>query len=293
MTQRTNIFCIPARLPVSIRACRGGFASPGSAATVEIDFPTLGAYDLALTPDTNQSFYREVDEELRKERIGTVWSRYGKWILAALVVLIAAGVGYTLWRNAQAKQAGAESELLEKVITDLGAGQDKNVGPQLKTLTASKSEGYRAAALLTEADLALGKGNATAAATLFGRIAADASLPQPYRDLALVRQTAAEFDTVAPAVVIARLTPLARPGNPWFGSAGEMVGAAYLKQNKPERAAPLFAAIAKDPTVPETIRARTVQMAGTLGLDAIDDKQDQTGAALTPDAAAPTTPTRN
>ena len=244
---------------------------------------------MARTPDTNQSFYREVDEELRKERIGTVWSRYGKQIIAALVLLLAAGIGYTLWRNAQVREAEQQSEVLEKVITDLGAGTDANVAPQLATLKASDNEGYRAAALLTEADLLLGKGNATGAAAAFGRIAADADLPQPYRDLALVRQTAAEFDTVPPATVIARLTPLARPGNPWFGSAGEMVGAAYLKQNRPDRAAPLFAAIAKDDNVPETIRARTVQMAGTLGVDAIRDNQDQTGAA----APAAATPTRN
>lgn len=252
---------------------------------------------MALTPDTNQSFYREVDEELRKERIGTVWSRYGLWILAALAVLIAAGVGYGLWHSAQVKQAARESEMLDKIIADLGTGQDKTVAPQLTTLKASDSDGYRAAALLTEADLALGKGNAVAAAAAFGRIAADTGLPQPYRDLALVRQTAAEFDTVSPAVVIARLTPLARPGNPWFGSAGEMVGAAYLKQGKPERAAPLFAAVAKDDSVPETIRARTVQMAGTLGVDAITDTEP-TGTAPAPAPAPGTvravpTPTRN
>ena len=110
-----------------------------------------------------------------------------------------------------------------------------------------------------------------AAAAIYGRVAADAALPQPYRDLALVRQTAAEFDTLPPATVIARLTPLAKAGNPWFGSAGEMVGAAYLKQNNPKAAAPIFAAVAKDESVPETIRSRAVQMAGTLGVDAIPE----------------------
>ncbi|HZF44221.1 MAG TPA: tetratricopeptide repeat protein [Sphingomonadaceae bacterium] len=267
-------------------------ASPCSAATGK-SLGKFWSFPLALTPDTNQTFYREVDEELRKERLGSFWQRYGKWIAAALVLLLAAGIGYALWRNAQTKEAAAQSEVLEKVITDLGSGQEANVAPQLATLKASDSEGYRAAALLTEADLLLGKGNAAAAASAFGRIAADTSLPQPYRDLALVRQTAAEFDTVSPAVVIARLTPLARPGNPWFGSAGEMVGAAYLKQGKPERAAPLFAAVARDEGVPETIRARTVQMAGTLGVDAIQDRPD--GGATPSSAAtqAAPSPTRN
>ena len=227
---------------------------------------------MALTPDTNQSFYREVDEELRRAQLGSFWSRYGKILLAVLALLAIAGVAYTIWHNRQIKQAAAESELLEKVITDLGEGKEAAVAPQLATLARSDNEGYRAAALLTQADLALGRNDARGAAAIFGRIAGDASLPQPYRDLALVRQTAAEFETIPPAAVISRLAPLAKPGNPWFGSAGEMVGAAYLKQNKPRDAAPLFAAIAKDEGVPQTIRNRAVQMAGTLGVDAVPER---------------------
>ena len=74
-----------------------------------------------------------------------------------------------------------------------------------------------------------------------------------------------------PEDVIARLKPLAEPGDPWFGSAGELVGAAYLKQGKADLAGPLFASIAKDKDVPETLRSRARQMAGLLGVDAITD----------------------
>ena len=39
----------------------------------------------------------------------------------------------------------------------------------------------------------------------FRDIAADTSLPAPYRDLALIRQTALEFDQIKPQEVITRL----------------------------------------------------------------------------------------
>lgn len=227
---------------------------------------------MALTPDTNQSFYREVDEELRRAQLGSFWSRYGKLLLGALAVLLIAGIGYVIWNNGRIKRAAAESEVLDKVITGLSEGKEAGVTPQLKALAASDNPGYRASALLTQADLALGKNDMRAAAAAYGRIGADADLPKPYRDLALVRQTAAEFDAIAPALVISRLSPLAKAGNPWFGSAGEMVGAAYLKQGKPASAAPLFAAIAKDDGVPASIRSRALQMAGSLGVDAIPDQ---------------------
>jgi hypothetical protein len=41
-----------------------------------------------------------------------------------------------------------------------------------------------------------------------------------------------------------------------------------LKQKKNAEAGKLFAAIAADTQVPETIRTRAVQVAGTLGVDA-------------------------
>jgi hypothetical protein len=68
--------------------------------------------------------------------------------------------------------------------------------------------------------------------------------------------------------VISRLAPLALPSEPWFGTAGEMTALAMIKQGRKQEAGQLFAAIAKDNTVPETTRARAVQVAGTLGVDA-------------------------
>ncbi len=68
-----------------------------------------------------------------------------------------------------------------------------------------------------------------------------------------------------PDDVIARLKPLAKPGNPWFGSAGELVAMAYLKQGKRDLAGPLFASIAKDENAPKSMRSRARQMAGMLG----------------------------
>jgi hypothetical protein len=45
-----------------------------------------------------------------------------------------------------------------------------------------------------------------------------------------------------------------------------MVAVSYIKMNKPELAGPLFAAIAKDKQVPETIRGRAARVGGVLGV---------------------------
>lgn len=229
---------------------------------------------MALTPQSSDAFIREVDEELRREQISGFWKSYGLWVALAIVVSLLSLGGYMWWTHQQQQVAGVEGERLAAALDDLSRNQPDKAKPVLDSLVTSDSAGYRAAAKLSLADLAMQKDDLKGAAAAFKAIAADETLAKPYRDAALIRQTAAEYDMVAPDVVITRLKPLAVPGNPWFGSAGEMVAMAYLKQNKPQLAGPLFAAIGSDPGVPRTIRSRAVQMAGLLGIEAADPSNE-------------------
>jgi hypothetical protein len=223
---------------------------------------------LAVPPTTNEEFIREVDDELRREQALTIWKRYGRWIIGAVVGGLALFAGYLWWQNDRDTRRGVEGEQLSTALDSLAAGQIDTAKGELDKLTASKNVGVAAASKLSNAAILLSKNDSAGAAKAYGALAADATLDQPYRDLALVRQTAAEFDTMKPEDVVTRLKPLAAPGNPWFGSAGEMVGIAYLKMGKNDLAGAMFGAVAKDNGVPETIRERVVQLAGNLGVDA-------------------------
>ncbi len=226
---------------------------------------------MAIKPRDNESFYREVDEELRRDRARTLWQRYGKFAVAGLVLFLAAIAGAIYWNNQQQVKAGQKGEQLISAFDDISGGNKAAATGKLDALAKSDAPGYRAAALLTKADLAIEANNLDGAAALFRQVAADQSLDEAYRNVALVRQTHVEFDKLQPQAVVDRLKPLAVAGNPWFGSAGEMVAIAYLKLNKPQDAARIFAAMAKDKQVPDSVRSRAVQMAGSLGVDAIEE----------------------
>ena len=77
--------------------------------------------------------------------------------------------------------------------------------------------------------------------------------------------------------MISVLKRMTKPGNPWFGSAAELTAMAYIKQGRNDQAGRLFAAIAADKQVPETVRNRAVQIAGTLGVDASAEQPAQPG----------------
>lgn len=220
---------------------------------------------MALTPQNNQAFLREVDEELRRDQAINVWRRYGRVILIAVVVLLAALAGYLFWQHRQEQAAEREGEQLQSAFDALAAQDQKAAAAPLAALAGSTRDGYRALAIFTQADQLLLKDDLKGAAAKFASVAGDAGLAQPFRDLALVRQTTAEFDTLKPDLVVQRMRPLAVPGNPWLGSAGELLAIAYLKQGRRDLAGQTFQRIAADKDVPRSLRQRAVQMAGTMG----------------------------
>ncbi len=223
---------------------------------------------MALTPQNNEAFIREVDEELRREQMSNIGKRYGVWIIVAVLVALAAFGGWTWWNHHQNTLAGEQGEQLATALDDVQSGRVAQATELVGKLTTSDKDAVRATALLTQADLLLTKNDTKGAAAAFGKVAADETLAQPFRDMALVRQTAVEYDSLQPQQVIDRLRGLADKGSPWLGSAGEMVAVAYLRQNKLQQAGQTFALIAQTDSVPESVRARAVQMAGSLGVDA-------------------------
>ena len=261
---------------------------------------------MALTPDSEQTraeqlaarkereqevLLREVDEAVRQDQLGSAVKRYGWTIAGVLVVGLAAFGGWILWSGHSERQLEERSEKLIGAFDQLQAGQFEQAQDSLAAL----SDGSSATAIsarLASAGIALRDNRQDEAVKLYESIASDANAPKPYRDLATVRAVAIQFDKLDPQKVVDRLKPLATPGNPWFGSAGELVAMAYMKQGKRELAGPLFAAIAKDEDVPQSLRSRTRQLAGLLGYDAVtdvdktlDELREAEGGAPAPAAA--------
>ncbi|MBB4618575.1 tetratricopeptide repeat protein [Sphingomonas abaci] len=224
---------------------------------------------MALPPDANaEVFMREVDDEVRRDQLTAFWTRWGKLLIAAIVVGLALFAAYLFWQNRQEEAAGVQGEELQAAYDSVAAGDYAKAEAPLKQLAAEGGPSYQALAKYTQADLLLQKNDPKGAAAKFAEVARDDSIAKPFRDLALVRQTAIEFDSLQPQVVVERMRPLAVPGNPWLGSAGEMMAVAQIRMGQTQQAGQLFARIAEDEGVPASLRQRAVQMASAMGVEA-------------------------
>ena len=212
-------------------------------------------------------FLREVDEALREEQFVDAFKRFAKPVGALVVVGLLALAAYLYWDNSVKGEAARRSEQAMIALDKLQAGQLDAAAKDFEALAKVGPDASRALAAMNLAAIAAEQGKIDEAGKKFAAIAADPKAPKLYRDLAAVREVSLRFDTMKPDDVIARLKPVAVPGNAYFGTAGELLGMAYLDAGKPDLAGALFAQIGQDKTVPQSIRVRVRQIASGLGYD--------------------------
>ena len=232
-------------------------------------------------------FLREVDEALREEQMVNAFKRYAKPVGAAIAVGLLSLAGYMWWDHSVKSAANERSEKAVLAFENMANGQLDAAAKGLTPLLKDGTDGSRAVAAMDLAAIALEQGKGDEAAKQFAAIAADPTMPGPFRDLATIREVTIRFDTMQPAEVIAKLKPLAVPGNAFFGSAGELLALAYLEAGKPELAGALLAQIGQDKTVPETIRGRARMLGGGLGYDGGVDLPDEPAETAPAGAASP------
>lgn len=222
-------------------------------------------------PAEDDILIREIDEAVRQDDALEFMRNHGTKLLGGIIALIAGLGGYMVWDNYREGGLEEQSETLISALDAANQRDFKGASDKVAPLLDDGSAGARTAARMLQAAAALEQGEVDKASGLYQQVAGDADAPPALRDLATIRDVAARYDRMKPADVIARLAPLAKPGNPWFGSAGELVAMAHLEAGNTAAAGKLFAQIAKDEEQPETLRSRARQMAGLLGVDAIVD----------------------
>lgn len=237
---------------------------------------------MALSPTNDAALLQEVDEAVRKDRLDTIMQRYGRWIIGGVLAVLLAFGGYLYWNHRQDVARGEQAEQLIAAFEKLGSNQPRAATTELTKIVAEGTPAYRAAAQMQEANIKAEAGDLKAAAALMAKVAADPQIDQSLRDLALIRQTAFEFDTLKPEAVIARMKPIVDakdPASSWFASAAELSATAHYQLGQFDQAGALYGRIAKWPDITKSLQSRSVQMAGMLGVDAVADRAAESAAA--------------
>ena len=206
---------------------------------------------------SDDSFFREVNEEIRHERAKALWDRYGPAaIVLAVLVVIGTGifVAWEYWRESSANQSGDQ---FSQALTLANSGKADEA---LAAFDALEKDGYGAYPLLARmraATVQADKGDFKAAVVGFDEVAADTSIPSVIRDIARLRAALLLVDHGSYADVSSRVETLTNDTNPLRHSAREALGLAAWKEGKLTDALKLFEQISSDDGAPRNARQRS------------------------------------
>ncbi|MBS7540966.1 tetratricopeptide repeat protein [Ancylobacter lacus] len=205
--------------------------------------------------------FHEIDEDLRRERLGKIWSRYGAYIVALVVVIVlgvAAWRGYEWYRAKQAEAAGARFAAALRLA---GEGKHEEAEKAFSAIAVDGSGGYRVLARFRAA-AELAATDKPAAVAAYDGLANDTALDPLTRDIARLRAGYLLVDTAPLADVEARMKPLDTDTGPFRHSAREIVGLAQYRAGDLAAATKTFETILSDPETPPGLRQRAELMRG-------------------------------
>lgn len=210
---------------------------------------------------SDDSFFREVNEEIRKEQAKALWDSYGPAAIAIAVLIVlgtAAYVAYDYWVETRANRSGdAFSQAL--VLANDGKNDEA-----LGALQALEKDGYGAYPLLARmrgATVLAAKGDFAGAVAGFDAVSKDTSIPASIRDMASLRAAFILVDNGAYAEVAARAEPLTADTNTLRHSAREALALSAWKEGRSSDALKLFEQISSDDGAPQSVRQRATMLA--------------------------------
>jgi hypothetical protein len=210
--------------------------------------------------------FNEVDEEIRRERLRQAWERYGIYVIA-VALLIVAGVGgwrgYQWWEARQAAQAGA---VFETAVTLASEGKHEEAEAAFARI-ANEGTAYRVLARLRQAG-ELARRDRAGAAKLYDDLAADARIGPVMQDLVRVRGGMVLVDTASLEEMGQRLEPAAAPGRVFRHSARELMAFAAWRAGNATATKRWYDAIIADPETPLGVRTRTEMLMALSAPDA-------------------------
>jgi hypothetical protein len=213
----------------------------------------------------SSELFREIEEDIRKDRLKRLWDRYGMVLVAAVAAILLAAAGWQLWQNWQRGRAAEETAALAALAERVEGDGAAAAAEELAALAVRAGDGRAGLARFYEAAARAEAGDAAAAAAIYDALSADGSLPRAFRDLATVLMGLHGLGGMDPAVLRARISPLDRPDGPFRFSAREILAVLALREGDAATARRLLDALAADPEAPQGVRGRAAQLAALAG----------------------------
>jgi len=245
----------------------------------------------AFWSEVLSDIFREVEEDIRREQFKNLWDKYGLFVIGlavAVVVVVAASVGWRAYTKSQNEQMSAQYEAVAKAAESQAA---PDAAAAFGALAKEGRGGYAVLAQLRQAEALHTAGDDKAAVAAYDAMASSTKAPQILRELAQLKAALILVDTASYEDIKLRLAPLTAEKGAWRNLAREAIGLSAYKAGAYAEAKKLFAAIIEDSESSAGLRDRAHVMqaliAPSLPKEAAKDESNKAAPAQKAPGAKP------
>ncbi|MCJ8322697.1 MAG: tetratricopeptide repeat protein [Rhizobiales bacterium] len=210
--------------------------------------------------------FEEVNDDLRRENMEKLWKKYGPWVIALCVLVVAIVGGSKAFESYQLSKAVNASNAYIEYVSALNAeGNASDKGQtEFKAVQDSGHTGYIYLSQMSKAS-ALAANNSTARAViLYDLVAANTSLSQNNRDIATVLAGYLLVDTASLQDVIKHVETINVVENAFRFQAREQIGLSAFRAGDFKLSSDTFLELSQNAQTPDSIRARANQIVALL-----------------------------
>ena len=235
---------------------------------------------------------REIDEELRTERVVATLTRWQPLIIGVGIAALLGVGSYNYYQKHQQQAREAAGARYQSAL-DLAklAGQDpakaKAAEAALLSVAKDAPAGYKMLALLRAAALT-GATNPEAGVKDYDGLAHNAALSPLYQDIARLRAALLRLDGAELKEMRQRLEPLSAAKAPFHNLAREILAIAAFKAGDFKTAGDNLEAIIVDPHAEASMRTRAEQLSALIRAGSLPAAGKDSG--ITPATSSVTTP---
>lgn len=209
--------------------------------------------------------FREVDEDVRRERMEAVWKRYGGIAVGVAVLIVAIVAGSVWWKDYQKSEREDQGGQFEAAQVLLLEGRAAEAAAAFEKLAAEGNSGYQVLAAIQAAEARAEAGEAEAALSAYDRMIANDAGTDRQRDILRMKAALLALELHGGDAAIERLGSLADEEGTFRNAAREVKASALLANGDRDGAIAELKAIAGDANTTAAQRDRVSRFLLSLG----------------------------
>lgn len=214
--------------------------------------------------------FREVEEDIKRDRLKRLWDRFGVFVIGGAVLIVVAVAAWRAWEWYTAQEAATAGEAYYEALSLAQQGEREAAVQRFSQIAGEGGPFAPLARLRVAAEQAAG-GDPEEAIATYDAIAEDGTVDRQLRNLARIRAGYLLVDTAGLDELQDRLGDLAAPEGAWRHSAREILGLAAYREGDLDLAIERFQEILADGDAPDGVRNRAELMISLASADRAPD----------------------